>query len=256
MTTRFVSAPDEVRIAYEVTGTGPAVMLVHGAGKTRQSWVKSGYVARLEPDFTVINVDLRGCGQSERRTQIEDYAVEKLCADLEAVLDDCEVERCAVWGYSLGANVGRYLAAWSGRVSRLVAVGIPFGPAVDAAFDRYIDSFVAEWEPQVAEGAVRKRGGQKTAAVPPMIPVWLALFQAMRGWPEVGLDEIACPTLLVIGKRNASAADWAQANQAELARRGIKVEWLAGLDHQQEFSRLSCSYQPAAEFLGVSPLGI
>jgi pimeloyl-ACP methyl ester carboxylesterase len=54
MATKFATAEDGTRIAYDVTGQGPALMLLHGAGKTRRDWHKVGYVDRLKDDFTVI----------------------------------------------------------------------------------------------------------------------------------------------------------------------------------------------------------
>ena len=35
MQTKFIKSPDGTQIAYEITGQGPALMLLHGAGKTR-----------------------------------------------------------------------------------------------------------------------------------------------------------------------------------------------------------------------------
>jgi len=40
-----------------------------------------------------------------------------------------DAKQFAVWGYSCGANVGRYLPSRSKRVTRLVIIGIGFGPA-------------------------------------------------------------------------------------------------------------------------------
>jgi hypothetical protein len=48
MATRFGTSADGTCIAYDVTGSGPALMLLHGAGKTRRDWHKVGYVERLK----------------------------------------------------------------------------------------------------------------------------------------------------------------------------------------------------------------
>jgi pimeloyl-ACP methyl ester carboxylesterase len=62
-------------VDYDVSGQGPALMLLHSAGKTRQDWHKAGYVKRLETDFTVIAVDIRGSGESEFLTKISDFSI-------------------------------------------------------------------------------------------------------------------------------------------------------------------------------------
>ena len=43
----FATSPDGTRIAYDVTGKGPVVMLLHGGGQTRKVWHEQGYVERI-----------------------------------------------------------------------------------------------------------------------------------------------------------------------------------------------------------------
>jgi pimeloyl-ACP methyl ester carboxylesterase len=61
-------------------------------------------VERLKEEFTVITVDIRGTGESDFLTDIGDYTIEKICADLNAVADACEIQGFAVWGFSFGGN--------------------------------------------------------------------------------------------------------------------------------------------------------
>ena len=141
MTPQFCQSPDGIRIAYNITGRGPTLMLLHGLGKTRLNWHKSGYVDRLQQDFTVITVDLRGSGESDHFFNSTDYTIEKICRDLYAVADAGHAQKFAIWGYSWGGSIARYLGAWSNRVTAVAMIGAPFGPAVDEVFDRYIDEF-------------------------------------------------------------------------------------------------------------------
>ena len=71
----FSTSVGGTRIAYDVTGSGSALMLLHGAGKTRRDWHKLGYVERLKDDFTVITADIRGTGDSDHLYDIVDYAL-------------------------------------------------------------------------------------------------------------------------------------------------------------------------------------
>jgi pimeloyl-ACP methyl ester carboxylesterase len=237
MTTRFVVSNDGARIAYDVTGTGPVLMLLHGAGKTRKDWHRAGYVKRLARDWTTIAVDMRGTGESEFLTHGGDYAIDKICADVLAVADTCGIDQFAVWGYSFGGNIGRYLAARSERVRALVVVGVPFGPAVDEEFDRYIDQFVAKYGPLAQaynDGALPP--AQHKAAIKGSIPVWIACFQAMRDWPPVPPADVRCPALLIAGTRNTNTMSWIERNRETLAAARVKVEIVEGLTHLQEFS--------------------
>ena len=44
MNTSFVVSSDETRIAYDVTGEGPAIVLLHGGWHTRQNSAKTGTI--------------------------------------------------------------------------------------------------------------------------------------------------------------------------------------------------------------------
>ena len=243
MATEFVTAGDGVRIAYDVAGEGPALMLLHGAGKTRADWHKTGYVGRLVEDFRVISVDIRGSGESDLLTGIGDFAIEKICQDLEEVADACDVERMGVWGYSFGGNIARYLGAWSERVMAVAMIGVPFGPAVDEAFDRYIDTFIEKYGPLAQayeEGALSEK--KRRSAIKGRIPVWVACFQAMRGWQSIEAGDLKCPALLVAGTKNRSAMAWLKENEGSLEGAGVHVEIVEGLTHQQEFSQMERVY--------------
>lgn len=102
---RFAISRDRTRIAYGVTGTGPAVMLLHGGGQNRESWHELGYVNRLASEFTVITVDIRGNGESDKPTTKAAYAIERLVEDLEAVADAAGASQVTVWGFSYGARL-------------------------------------------------------------------------------------------------------------------------------------------------------
>ncbi len=56
MTTRYVLACDGLRIAYDVAGKGPALLLLHGFNNDRTMWHEHGYVERLHDQFTVITI--------------------------------------------------------------------------------------------------------------------------------------------------------------------------------------------------------
>lgn len=250
MKTQFAQSPDGTRIAYDVAGNGPALMLLHGAGKERRDWHKLGYTERLQSHFTVITVDLRGSGDSGLRTEIDDYAIEKIVADLHAVAGACQAPRFAVWGFSLGGNIARYLGSWSERVAALAILGVPFGPAVDEAFDQFIDEFVAKWGP-VAEAyrAGELNAEKRQSAIKGRIPVWVACFQAMRTWPAISPAEMKCPTLLLAGSKNRAALSWVEANPTALESAGVRVEIVEGLTHPQEFSQIERVFPIVEPFL-------
>jgi pimeloyl-ACP methyl ester carboxylesterase len=242
--------PDGTRIAYNIIGSGPALLLLHGLGKSRLDWHKLGYVDRLQQDFTVITVDLRGSGDSEPYSEPADYTIEKICNDLYAVADACTVEKFAVWGYSFGGNIARYLAAWSTRVTAVAVIGVPLGPAVDETFSHYINEFEQRYG-HLAQAA--QQGGlsqnQRPSVLKGHIPQFLACFKAMRQWPTLALAEIRCPLLLLAGTKNKNVIDWIETHRQPLAETNIRVETVAGLTHPQEFSQVERVFPRVSLFL-------
>ncbi len=249
MATQYITTSDGVQIAYDVTGQGPALVLLHGAGKTRKDWHKVGYVGRLSKDFRVITVDIRGSGESDVLTQIDDYAIEKICKDLEEVMEACGEQQVGVCGYSFGGNIARYLGAWSNRVRAIAVIGVPFGPAVNEEFDRYIDEFIEKYgglARAYADGRVSEK--ERKSAIKGRIPVWVACFQAMRDWPSIEAGEMGCAKLLLSGTRNKSAQEWIEENGKSLEEAGVQVEIVEGLTHQQEFSQIDRVYPIVRSF--------
>jgi pimeloyl-ACP methyl ester carboxylesterase len=254
MTTLFTTSPDGTRIAYDVTGSGPFLVLLHGAGKTRRDWHKAGYVKRLRDDFAVIAMDIRGSGESDRLFEASDYDIESVCQDVIAVADACGAAQFAVWGFSLGGNIARYLAAWSERVTAAIIIGVPFGPAVHEDFDRTITELVQKWEPLVAaynQGTLSEDVPQKERKpiASGLIPVLLAFLQAMRSWPSIEPADVDCPTPLLAGTKNKLVTKCMEGNQEPLRSAGVQVEAVKGLTHNQEFTKVDRVFPVVSSFL-------
>jgi pimeloyl-ACP methyl ester carboxylesterase len=208
--TQFAVSTDGTRIAYDVTGSGPAVILLHGGGQNRRSWHEAGYVSRLATEFTVVTMDIRGNGESDKPPMAAAYAPARLNQDVLAVANAVKAERFAIWGFSYGANVGRYLAAVSDRVRGMVYIGIPFGPAAAGVFrDRIV-------------GMANR-------------PAWLA---AMLDYPPIEPSHMRSPTLWLVGTANEDAYASAKAYQPKLAGTKVKLVLVNGLTHPQEFASI------------------
>ena len=249
MNTCFITSPDSTRIAFDVSGDGPAIMLLHGGGGSRLEWHETGYVRRLEDGFTVIAVDLRGHGESDKPTDPAQYTTDKMGQDLLAVADACEIDRFILCGYSFGGNVGRYLAARSGRVSKMVMLGNRLGTGVSGEFRQFVFDFHTRWATVVeaARGgvfdpkslSVKDQEDIKQLSFPgELLPSVLAWSSAMLDWATVTPAGMRCPTLWLVGSENPGALESYRKYEAELPDSQVQVHILEGLNHEQEFKNM------------------
>jgi pimeloyl-ACP methyl ester carboxylesterase len=255
MSTLFATSPDGMRVAYDVNGTGPAIVLLHGGGRLRQDWHSAGYVDRLKNNFKVITLDLRGHGESDLSTDPKDYSPDKMGHDILAVADACDVTAFSLWGMSFGGNVGRYLAARSPRVSKLILIGTPLGSGVSGELRRYAEDFCAHWPPIVQ--AQRERTLDVHSLSPEdqdfiirfKVPVALAWVRAMLDWPVIGPLDILCPTLWLVGSRDKHAIASVDEYKASLKGSNVQLHVMEGLDHEQVFTEIDRALEPMLAFM-------
>ena len=107
-----------------VAGEGTPVLLLHGFPDSARLW-RHQIPALVAAGFRTIAPDLRGFGDSDKPRDVEDYAMRRSIADVDAVLEACEVERAHVVGHDWGAGLAWALAALvPERVDRLVVMSV------------------------------------------------------------------------------------------------------------------------------------
>lgn len=123
---RFCTTEDKVRIAYAMTGEGyPIVKAANWMSHLqydRESPVWRHWIEGLSRRNRLIRYDQRGNGLSD--WAVDDFSMEALCADLEAIVAASGVERFALLGLSQGCAVSvTYAIRHPERVSHLVLYG-------------------------------------------------------------------------------------------------------------------------------------
>lgn len=235
----FVQRPDGVRIAYETRGSGPPVILLHGGGQSRRTWVEAGYVEALARRFRVIAIDARGHGESDKPTERARYDIETVMGDVLAVADACAAPRFDLVGYSYGGNIGRFLASRTDRVTCFVLIGIGFGLGIPQERRAGVEATLAPWAAVVGPNPdpdalpPDRRAMWDHGAIRPM----LAWFGALLDWPATEPAELRCPTLWLVGSQNeVGALDNFHAHRANFAEHDIQGVILDGLDHAAEMT--------------------
>ena len=142
---RAATAPvNGIQLWYAVFGSGHGapVLLLHGGLANSDYW--GGIVARLARTHEVIVIDSRGHGRSERGTQPLGYAL--MATDAVALLDELNIDKVAVIGWSDGAITGLQMAMRRPeRVSRVFAFAANSDPSgvLDVHASPVFSAFIA-----------------------------------------------------------------------------------------------------------------
>lgn len=121
-----VRTRDGVRIAYHCLGSGPPLVLLfpYHVNDLVRNWMVPPHrqgMRFLANELTVINLDLRGAGQSA--AEVDDLSLDGFCTDIQAVLEDVGVERAAVCALGNSIPIAAQLArTCPDMVSRLVLI--------------------------------------------------------------------------------------------------------------------------------------
>jgi pimeloyl-ACP methyl ester carboxylesterase len=107
-----VTSGDGTQIAYERTGEGPPLVMVHGMTSTHRSWE---LLPKLREHFTVYAMERRGRGESDDAGA--EYSLEREVEDVLALVDSIGEGPVDLLGHSHGAIL--VLEAALGRAERV-----------------------------------------------------------------------------------------------------------------------------------------
>lgn len=110
-------------IYYEVEGTGPPLVLLHGSFGSLDDWRDFGYVDALKGRHRLILMDSRGHGKSGKPHDSSLYSLASRASDVIAVLDDLGIQKADFMGYSMGGWIGFGLAQYAPDRFRSLVLG-------------------------------------------------------------------------------------------------------------------------------------
>ena len=118
----YAPGEGELGIYYEVHGSGPPLVFIHGGNGNTLSWIYQ--IPYFSSNYQCIAIDLRGFKNS--KCPIEQYEARHMASDLLAVLDHAGIRRAALVCQSLGAWAGLPVAVkHRERVFAIVINGSP-----------------------------------------------------------------------------------------------------------------------------------
>jgi pimeloyl-ACP methyl ester carboxylesterase len=182
-----VISKDGTAIAFDQSGSGPAVMLVGGAFQFRAFDQRTGQIAALlSKHFTVYHYDRRGRGDSSATPP---YAVEREIEDLGALIKAAGGS-AHVFGHSSGAVLALYAAAHGLAIPKLALYEAPFTNAGDRESTREM-AYTKELTTLLAEG----RRGDAAALAMTYFGTPADAIAGMRQSPAWPMFEAVAPTL-------------------------------------------------------------
>ena len=248
--TCFATSTDGTRIAYEVSGSGPALVLVDGALCQRSMGPARPLAEQLAPHFTVHAYDRRGRGESDAGAT--PYHPDREVDDLAAVVEAAG-GRAHLFGSSSGAALALRAAQAGLPVDRVAVYEAPYvvddtHPANDPALPQRLRALVDEGRRGEAVSLFLRTVGapRPMIAVMRVLPVWKKLtgvahtlphdlsividHQQGRPLPTDLYDAVDAPTLVIAGGKSPAYLQHAQAAVAAILRDG-RLETLPGQTH-------------------------
>lgn len=211
-----VRSKDGTLIAYEQSGTGPALVLVHGTSADHTRW--GPIVPLLEKKFTVYAVDRRGRGQSG---DAEVYSIEREYEDIATVVASIR-EPVNLLGHSYGALICLEAALRVTNLYKLILYepyvsvsGSLYPPGVRDRIQALIDSGNREEALQIFFCEVVEMPEEQIEALRNE-PAWAARLEAAHTIPREFADEdyilnpqrfenLKVPTMLLQGSESPDA---------------------------------------------------
>lgn len=133
---RLVHLPDGADLYVEESGpmSSKGAVFIHGSALRTDVW---HYQIPGVGGHRLVFFDLRGHGRSQPKGDL-DFTIDNLAGDIEAVIEDSELEEVVLVGHSVGGMIALHLAAgrldWLGsRIKGLVLLNTTYRPAYDTS---------------------------------------------------------------------------------------------------------------------------
>jgi pimeloyl-ACP methyl ester carboxylesterase len=247
-----------VRLRYDESGAGPALLLSHGFGATGRMW--DGERRALADRWRVIAWDMRGHGDTEGPDDPAQYSAELTVGDMRGLLLHLGIRRAIIGGLSLGGYVSLAFHARHPEMTRALVL-CDTGPGYRNAEAR------AGWNERAFRRAdeLESRGLEVLAGSSREMresvhrhrsAKWLA--NAARGMlaqdgPRVidSLPTIAVPTLIIVGDQDEPFLAPCRYMAGKIP--GARLEIIKGAGHSSNLDQPEAFDRVVGDFLGSLP---
>ena len=264
----ILERPD-CRLHYEVTGSGPPIVFLHGLGGNHLSWWQQ--VAHFAPSHTCVTLSARGFLPSSPIVGGPDPA--DFVADLAALISHLGLQRPTLVAQSMGGwGAVEYVLSHKG-VARAVVLAATTGTLDPRQIGEPENSRLAAWQQASERAAVElTAAGIHVAAGARMAKEQSALHLLYRCIDDINvrLDKIAlrhrlgvarvrspsdisqagCPVLFISGDEDIVIPPFA-AEAIVRVSPGAKVAHIPDAGHSTYFERAACFNEHVTQFLST-----
>jgi len=103
-----VNLSNGISIDFLDTGEGDVMLLLHGLGSTKADWDKQ--ITPFSKKYRLIAPDFRGHGNSSKPVKSSEYGVSLCAEDIKLLLEELNISKCNVIGFSMGGAVAFEMA--------------------------------------------------------------------------------------------------------------------------------------------------
>jgi pimeloyl-ACP methyl ester carboxylesterase len=201
---------DGVKVYYEDTGSGPAIVLGHAYSSSGRMW--DAFVQAFKDSYRIITYDMRGHDRSDSPEDQSLYSEDATVEDIDEIMRVCGVDAAVQGGLSLGGYMAvAYYLKYPRKVRALMLFSTGPGfrnPAARENWNNMSENIAKGFEENGLEalgrGAEVRASRRRSAA---------GLAKAARGMLAQfdarvieSLESINVPTLILMGSRDQQYA--------------------------------------------------
>lgn len=209
---------DDIQLAYDDVGIGPAVVLIHGYPFNRSLWNEQ--TEALSSGYRVVTPDLRGFGESD--SSEGPATMDRMAQDVVKLMDHIGIDQAVIAGLSMGGYVAlAFIKQFPSRVRALVLADTRAQADTEEAKQtrsQQADKALAEGMAGIADGMLPKLLTPETVSKRPEVvkrvrdmmlktkPQGAAsalLGMAERDDQTEFISTIAVPTMILVGREDA-----------------------------------------------------
>lgn len=253
MKSKYIISMDGAKIAYNVYGEGYPLILVHGMGANKELWVDTNWVKKLKDYFTVITIDIRGNGESDKSYDPNFYSVNNILNDIDIIMKECGFKEYNYLGHSYGASIGLQLCKQKRNIKKIVCGGTTFG-------NKFFKEIVPEWISKYEDyNLIKKNNTLNNLELSKEDVEWIektdfelaiAQFKAWNHWEGVNVKDIKTSLAMYSGTNdNPHVQENFEAINNQIHKNNITLKIFEDLNHTELISKVDIVSPWVLDFL-------